>query len=116
MPKFIDFVPEDDEFYFPGDDGISHSDEDVPILLARRKRRLNKKERKWYDPAAPGAHEQLCKDLCFTNVYEFRNALRDYHIRTLRNFEYHRNTPIRIIVWCPDRHLGCTFYMTASKV
>ena len=117
IPKFVDFVPEDDEFCFPGDDGISHSDEDVPVLPSGRKRRLKKKkERKWYDPAAPGAHEQLCKDLCFTYVYEFRNALRDYHVRTLRNFEYHRNDPLRIIVWCPDRLLGCPFYMTASKV
>ncbi|KAE8786641.1 hypothetical protein D1007_39460 [Hordeum vulgare] len=35
---------------------------------------------------------------------------------TLRNFQYHRNEPTRIIVWCPERKNGCEFFMTASKV
>ncbi|KAE8797189.1 hypothetical protein D1007_27748 [Hordeum vulgare] len=35
---------------------------------------------------------------------------------TLRNFQYHRNEPIRIIIWCPKRKNGCEFFMTASKV
>ena len=117
IPKFQDFVPEADEYCFPGDVGISDSDGETPRLPSGRKRRLKKKkERKWYDPKVPDAHEQLCKDLCFTNVYEFRKALRNFHVRTLRNFQYHRNEPSRVIVWCPERKNGCEFFMTASKV
>lgn len=87
IPKFQDFVPEADEYCFLGDVGISDSDGETPRLPSGRKRRLKKKkERKWYDPKAPDAHERLCKDLCFTNVYEFRKALGNYHVRTLRNF------------------------------
>ncbi|XP_073365547.1 uncharacterized protein [Aegilops tauschii subsp. strangulata] len=116
IPKFQDFVPEADEYCFPGDVGISDSDGEASRLLSGRKRRLKrKKERKWYDPKLPDAHEQLCKDLCFTNVYEFRKA-GNFHVRTLRNFRYHRNEPSRVIVWCKERKNGCEFFMTASKV
>ncbi|XP_020147897.1 uncharacterized protein [Aegilops tauschii subsp. strangulata] len=117
IPKFQDFVTEPDEYCFPGDVGISDSDGEVPRLPSGRKRRLKKKkERKLYDPNLPDAPKQLCKDLCFTNVYEFRKALRNFHVRTLRNFQYHRNEPTRIIVWCPESKNGCEFFMTASKV
>ncbi|KAE8791701.1 hypothetical protein D1007_33832 [Hordeum vulgare] len=121
IPKFQDFVSKHDEYCFPGDVGISDSEGEVPTLPSGRKRRLKKKkkkkmERKWYDPVLPDAHEQLCRGLCFTNVYEFRKALRNYHVRTLRNFQYHRNEPTRIIVWCPERTNGCEFFMTTSKV
>ncbi|KAE8781015.1 Protein FAR1-RELATED SEQUENCE 5 [Hordeum vulgare] len=117
IPKFEDFVPDEDEVCFLGDVDISDSDEDVPVLPSGRKRRLKKKkEMTLYDPLLPDAHEQLCKDLCFTNVLEFRKALRNYHVRTLRNFQYHRNEPKRVIVWCPDRNNGCEFFLSASKV
>ena len=115
--KFEDFVPEADEFCFPGDEGISDEEDDAPRLPCGRKRKLKKKkERIWYDSSRPDAHEQFRIHLCFLNVVEFREALRNYHVRTLRNFEYHRNDPSRIIAWCSDRKHGCEFYITASKI
>lgn len=96
------FVPEPDEYCFPGDDGIIDEEEDAPALLPYgRKRRLKKKnERRWYDPSMSDAYEQFCKHLCFYDVTEIRYALRNYHVRTLRNFEYHGNEPSWVIVWC----------------
>ena len=74
------------------------------------------KERVYFDPSIPNSHLLLCKSLCFDSVYQFREALRDFHIRTLRSFHYHRNTPTRIIVWCSQREHGCEFYMCASRI
>ena len=114
---FEDYVPEADEFVFPGCDGVSEDEDLVECLPSGRKKRYKKKkERVWYDSSLPLAHEQLSKGLCFTTVYELRKALRNYHVRILRNFEYHRNDPQRVIVWCTQREHGCDFYMTASKV
>ncbi|KAE8816624.1 Protein FAR1-RELATED SEQUENCE 5 [Hordeum vulgare] len=115
--KFEDFVPEADEYCFPGDDGISDEEDYEPIRLpSRRRRTLNKKERIWYDTSRHDAHEQFRIYLHFENVVEFREALRNYHVRTLRNFEYHRNDPSRIIAWCSDREHCFEFYITASKI
>ena len=47
---------------------------------------------------------------------EFREALRNFHVRTLRNFEYHRNEPTRVIAWCSDRKQGCEFYIVVSRI
>ena len=55
------------------------------------------KDRVWFNEKLPDPHEQFCKGLCFTTVYEFRDALRDFHIRTLRNFQYHRNALIGLL-------------------
>ncbi|KAM3390893.1 hypothetical protein ACQJBY_012486 [Aegilops geniculata] len=74
------------------------------------------KERVYFDPSIPNSHLLLCKSLCFDSVYQFREALRDFHIRTLRSFHYHRSTPTRIIVWCSQREHGCEFYMCASRI
>ena len=72
------FVPEPDEYCFPGDFGLS-DEEEVPRLPSGRKRRLKKrKERRWYDPSVPDAHEQFALHLCFLNVVEFREALRKF--------------------------------------
>ena len=50
------------------------------------------------------------------NVVEFREALRNFHVRTLRNFEYHKNEPTRVIAWCSDRKQGCQFCIVASRI
>ena len=115
-----DWFPEADEFCFPGDVGITDEEEEPEgafKLASGRKRVLKKsKDRVWFNEKLPDPHEQFCKGLCFTSVYEYRDALRDFHIRTLRNFQYHRNAPDRIIVWCSERAQGCDFYITASKI
>ena len=115
-----DWLPEADEKCFPGDYGIS-DEEDEPegsykLPSGRKRRNMKLKERVWFNPKLPNPEEQFCKGLCFTSVYEYRDALRDFHIRTLRNFQYHRNAPDRIIVWCSERAQGCDFYITASKI
>lgn len=116
----VDWFPEADKKRFPDDYGIS-DEEDEPEgsykLPSGRKRRNKKlKDMIWYDQKLQRPVEQFCKGLCFITVYEFRDALKDFHIRTLRNFHYHRNALDRIIVWCLERAQGCDFYICASKL
>ena len=118
---FIDFVPSCDEEMSPSDIGSSDDDGVVKKLKSRsgRKNKLKKlKKRIWYDPNRANPHEQFCKKLCFTDVVQFRLALRSFHIAQLRNFKYQRNDSGRIIVNCTDigRKAGCTFHLTASTV
>ena len=121
--RFEDWFPEADEFCFAGDAGISDEEEEdeveLPYLMKKPKTKSSKKkmkERVYFDPSIPNSHLLLCKSLCFDSVYQFREALRDFHIRTLRSFHYHRNTPTRIIVWCSQREHGCEFYICASRI
>ncbi|KAK1612712.1 hypothetical protein QYE76_036385 [Lolium multiflorum] len=88
------FMPTSDEESSP--DEVADSDDDgfvskfVPA--SGRKRRLKKmKKRVWYDETRANPHEQIGMKLCFTDVYQFRRALRTYHIAQLRNFQYWRN-------------------------
>lgn len=57
---------------------------------------------------------QFCKKLCISDVYQFRRALRDYHIKLSRNFQYRRNCRDKVIVKCTEE--GCPFYMVASEI
>jgi hypothetical protein len=111
------FVPSSDEDSSPGDLGESDDDGFVQKFQNRsgRKRRVQKpKPRIWYDEARENPHEQIAKKVCFTDVYQFRNALRTFHVAQLRNYHLHRNSNVRIIVDCLED--GCPFYMTASKI
>jgi hypothetical protein len=105
-----EFVPSDDNF--EGED----SDECVPVLLpsGRKSRAKKMKARMWYDESRIYAEEQLCVKMCFINVYQFRQALKNMHIAQLRNFKFHRNCKDRIIAMCTEQ--GCPFYMTASQI
>ncbi|KAE8791355.1 Protein FAR1-RELATED SEQUENCE 5 [Hordeum vulgare] len=120
--EFIpDFIPSNDSGIFPGDYGISDSNDEaglegIPLPCGRKSQAKRAKPRQWYDEKRPDAREQLCLKLCFTDVYQFRKALRNYHIRILRNFHYHGNCKDMIIVWCTERDSGCPFYMTASQI
>lgn len=96
-----DWFSKADEICFPSDFGISDEDEpegSYKVPGGRKRRNKNLKDMIWFNGILPGPVGQFCKGLCFTSVYEFRNALRDFHIRTLRIFQYHRNAPNRIIV------------------
>ena len=85
------------------------------VLPSRNKRNIKKtQKRKWYDPDIAFPEEQFDNKLCFKDVYEFRVALRNYHIAQLRNYQFHRNSPKRVIVKCTEE--GCPFYITASSV
>ncbi|KAK1650008.1 hypothetical protein QYE76_067813 [Lolium multiflorum] len=113
------FMPTSDEESSP--DELADSDDDgfvskfVPA--SGRKRRLKKmKKRVWYDETRANPHEQIGMKLCFTDVYQFRRALRTYHIAQLRNFQYWRNDSDKIIVLCPRADKGCPFYISASKI
>nr|XP_040251478.1 uncharacterized protein LOC120968635 [Aegilops tauschii subsp. strangulata] len=113
-----DFIPSDDSACFPGDYGISDSDDEsgLPLPCGRKSQAKRARTRIWYDETKPDAHDQLCLSMCFTDVYQFRRALRNFHIRILRNFQYHRNCKDRIIVHCKERDNGCPFFMTASTI
>ncbi|XP_044411594.1 uncharacterized protein [Triticum aestivum] len=83
-----DFIPSDDSACFPGDYGISESDDEsgLPLPCGRKSQAKRARTRIWYDESKPDAHDQLCLSMCFTDVYQFRRALRNFHIRILRNF------------------------------
>jgi hypothetical protein len=113
------FMPTSDEESSP--DEVADSDDDgfvsKFVSASGRKRRLKKmKKRVWYDENRANPHEQIGMKLCFTDVYQFRRALRTYHIAQLRNFQYWRNDSDRIIVLCPRAEDGCPFYISASKI
>jgi hypothetical protein len=112
------FLPSPDEETY---DDLPDSEDDgfVPkfLLQSRRKSRAKKlKKRIWYDETRENAHEQFAIKLCFRDVYQFRVALRNYHIAQLRNYAYHRNNPDSIIVEYFEQEQGCPFYLTASKI
>jgi hypothetical protein len=52
--------------------------------------------------------------MCFRDVHQFRHALINLHIAQNRNFHYHRNSNVRIIVDCLKEN--CPFYMVASEI
>ena len=68
----------------------------------------------WYDENRLLAEEQLCMQLCFIDVYQFRNVLHNMHIAQLRNFRFHRNCKDRVIVKCVKE--GYPFYIVGSKI
>jgi hypothetical protein len=105
-------VPSSDENFEAGDD----SDEEIVVLLpsGRKSRRKKMKPRMWYDEHRICAEEQLCLQMCFVDVYQFRRALKNMHIAQLRNFRYHRNCKDRVIAVCT--HEKCPFYMIGSQI
>ncbi|CAM0951235.1 unnamed protein product [Alopecurus aequalis] len=121
-PYLPEFVPSADEESSP--DELGSSDDDGMIqkfqLASGKKRKKLKKfqKRNWYDPNRADAQMQFAIKLCFKDVYEFRVALRNFHITQLRNYAYHRNTPTRIIANCTEegKAQGCPFFITASTI
>jgi hypothetical protein len=120
LPVIKDWAPSDDE----EEDGyIKDEDDDgfeplAFVLPKGRKSRAKKQPpRVWYDQNREIPEQQFILKLCFTDVYQFREALCRLHIVQVRNFHYHRNSPERIIVWCKEKEkYNCQFYMTASKI
>ena len=113
-----DYIPSSDE---DGEAGfLKESDDDgfepLSFVLPKRGKSRAKKRppRIWYDDRRLQAHEQLCLKMCFINVDQFRNALINLHIAQSRNYMYHRNSNVRIIVQCINEN--CPFYMVASSL
>ena len=87
------------------------------IIPSGRKTRAEKaKPRKWYDESRLNPEQQFCLKLCFKDVYQFRSALLNFHIKQLRSFRYHRNCKDRVIAWCDHKDKGCPFYIVASQI
>ena len=112
-----DFYPSSDD----GTDGDLCADDDDGseqlrwVLPSGRKSRAKKrKPMNWYDERRLQPEEQLCLQMCFRDVYQFREALQTLHIAQLRNFEYHRNCKDRVIAKCSEE--GCPFYMVGSEI
>ncbi|CAM0873900.1 unnamed protein product [Alopecurus aequalis] len=115
--KNMDFRPSSDEDSSPGDLGDSDDDGFVPkhLFTSGRKSRSKKpKVRVWYDETRENPDDQLCKKMCFTDVYQYRRALRHLHVSQLRNFTYHRNNKDRVIAVCADDN--CPFFMVGSQI
>ncbi|CAM0877022.1 unnamed protein product [Alopecurus aequalis] len=119
-PDVADWMPSDDE----EDGGLIKSEDDdhfqplAFILPKKRKSRAKKaKPRVWYDESRENPEQQFKLNLCFKDVYQFRQALCRLHIVQVRNFVYHRNCKDRIIVCCKEKEkYSCPFYMMASQV
>jgi hypothetical protein len=112
-------VPSSDDDNSPGDLGESSDDGFVQKFenCSGSKRRVQKpKPMIWYDEARENPHEQISKKVCFTDVYQFRDSLRTFHVAQLRNLHYHKNNNLRIIVDYLDLEDRCPFYMTASII
>ena len=113
-----DYKPSSDEDMCAG--FLEESDDDgfEPLSMVPPKggksRSKKRPERKWYDDRRLLAHEQLCLKMCFRNVQQFRDALINLHIAQSRNFSYHRNSNVRIIVQCKKKN--CPFFMVASEI
>jgi hypothetical protein len=118
IDDILDYMPSSDEDESPGFLKDEDDDHFQPITMVapkgRKSRRKKIPPRKWYDENRLQLHEQLCLKMCFTNVQQFRNALIDLHIAQSRNYMYHRNSNIRIIVKCIKEK--CPFYMSASEI
>lgn len=118
IENMCDYIPSSDEDKFPG--FLEDSDDDgfEPLSMVppkgRKSRAKKRPERMWYDERRLQAHEQLCKKMCFINVQQFRDALINLHIAQSRNYSYHRNSNVRIIVECQKEN--CPFYMVASEI
>jgi hypothetical protein len=50
----------------------------------------------------------------FRDVHQFRHALINLHIAQNRDYHYHKNSNVRIIVDCLKEN--CPFYMVASEI
>ncbi|KAM0891124.1 hypothetical protein ACQ4PT_026581 [Festuca glaucescens] len=114
-----DFIPSDDEDKCPGflpeddDDGFQPLSMILP--KGRKSRAKRRPPRVWYDERRLQAHEQLADHMCFTNVEQFRDALVNLLIAQSRNFNYHRNSDVRVIADCINKP-ACRFYITASEI
>ena len=97
------FLPSSDEEKNPGDLGDSDDDgavEKFKLASGRKSRRKKPKLGVWYDESRANPQDQLCLKMCFTDVYQFRRALRQLHVSQLRNDAYWRNNKDRVIVVC----------------
>ena len=107
--------------YISGDDFSEeeqNSDDciQLPFLLpnGRKSRSKKRKPRVWYDENRLLPGEQMCLQLCFIDVYQFRKAVHIMHIDQLRNFRFHRNCKDRVIVKCVNKK--CPFFLVGSKI
>ncbi|XP_073367583.1 uncharacterized protein [Aegilops tauschii subsp. strangulata] len=112
------WVPSSDEEIDVGDLKQEYDDgaENAPFILpnGRKSRAYKAQPRKWYSEERENLEEQLCRKLCFLNVYQFRRALQTFHISQNRNYDFHRNCNDSIIVVCTN--VKCPFYIAASVV
>jgi lauroyl/myristoyl acyltransferase len=87
----------------------------VQKKIARKWRpKKPKVTRMWFNGANMLDPSQLCKGICFTNMKQFRRALKSNHIIIGRDYKYLRNEPRQVNVCCQVEH--CTFFMVASVV
>ena len=110
-----DFTPFSDEDV--DDEDVWDSEEEFVNTChssGRKSRAKKRKPRKWYDENRLMPQEQICWQMCFTDVYQFRRALVNLHVSQRRNFHHHRNNKDRIIVDCLEK--DCKFHMVASVI
>ena len=104
---------EEEDTCFEGDDDGNEPMSFV-ISSGRRSRAKKRPPRVWYDEDRMHLEQQFQLKLCFKDVYQFREALVNLHVKQLRRYKYHRNCSDRVIVCCDGE--GCQFHIVAAKI
>ena len=111
-PDWFPSSEEEDTCFEADDDG--NEPMSFVISSGRRSRAKKRPPRVWYDEDRMHPEQQFQLKLCFKDVYQFREALVNLHVKQLRRYKYHRNCSDRIIVCCDGD--GCQFYMVAAQI
>ena len=85
IDDIIDWKPDaeqdmDDGFLDDSDDDHFQEMTMCPPKRGRKSRAKKRPPRKWYDERRLQPHEQLCLQICFRDVHQFREALINLHI------------------------------------
>lgn len=99
--------------YESSDDG-----QKLDAQAKRRKRRRRESRvvnrRIYFDEDNIMDTTQLQEAMCFTDVDQYRRALKSYHIVQGRDYRYTRNEPRRVNVKCKEEN--CPFIMRGSRI
>ena len=95
-PDWFPSSEEEDTGFEADDDG--NEPMSFVISSGRRSRAKKRPPRVWYDEDRMHPEQQFQLKLCFKDVYQFREALVNLHVKQLRRYKYHRNCSDRIIV------------------
>uniref|UniRef100_A0ACD5X716 Uncharacterized protein n=1 Tax=Avena sativa TaxID=4498 RepID=A0ACD5X716_AVESA len=116
FPNYIPSSPEGSGDYEDMLSGDDDHHEPVSFVLPKgvKSRAKKRAPRMWYHEHRASPESQLCLNMCFVDMAQFRRAVQQLHIAQLRNYFLHRNNPDRVIVKCDED--GCQFYMVGSQI
>ena len=116
IPNYIPSSPEDSGDYEAMLSGDDDHHEPLSFVLPKgvKSRAKKRAPRMWYDEHRASPESQLCLNMCFVDMAQFRRAVQQLHVAQLRNYFLHRNNPDRVIAKCDEE--GCPFHMVGSQI